>query len=81
MIKRKKKMSDQSLSDKFAAIIVALLLLLMAWGNATVMLIVSILGLGLFMLIFRHNILRGSALAAAMGFVLSIGIALATLFW
>ena len=73
-------MSDQSLSDKFAAIVVALLLILTAWGNAAVMFIVSILGLVIFVAFFRKITLRGGVLAVAMGFVLSIGIALATLF-
>jgi hypothetical protein len=78
-IKRKKIMNDKSTSDKLAAIVVALLLILTAWGNATVMLIISILGL-ILLLIFRQNITRGGTLAAAVGFVLSVGIALATLF-
>lgn len=74
-------MNDQSISDKIAAIVVALLLILTAWGNATVMLIVSILGLVVMVLISRKNITRGGALAATVGFVLAIIIALVTLFW
>ena len=49
-------MNDQSTSDKFAAIIVALLLILSAWDNATVMLFVSILGLVVFMLVVANKL-------------------------
>ena len=36
-------MDSQSLSDKLAAVAVALLLILTAWGNALVMLVVALL--------------------------------------
>ena len=73
-------MDHQSISDKISAIVVAVLLILAAWGNATVMLIVSILGLVAMLLFFRKNITRGGALAAAVGLALAIGIALVILF-
>ena len=72
-------MNDQSILDKFAVMAVSLLLILTAWSNATVMLIVSILWLVLFALISKKNITRGGVLAATIGFVIAIGIALVTL--
>jgi hypothetical protein len=74
-------MNDQSISDKFAAIVVASLLIITAWGNAMVMLIVSALGLVVFALISGKNISRGGALAATIGFVIAIAISLVMLFW
>jgi hypothetical protein len=73
-------MDNQSRLDKLAAITVALLLILTAWGNAVVMFIVASLGLVVFVLISQKNITRGGALAAAVGFALAIGISLVTLF-
>jgi len=70
-----KPMDNQSLSDKFAAIAVAVLLILTAWGNALAMLIVAVLGLVVGFLFFRKSITRGGALAATVGFVLAIIIA------
>ena len=49
-------MEHQSLSDHLAAIIVALLLILTALDNATVMLIAAILGLPVLIFIFRQSI-------------------------
>jgi len=72
-------MNDQSLSDKFAALAVAVLLILTAWGNAVAMLVVAVLGLVVGLLLFRKSITRGGALAATVGFVLAIVIALVML--
>ncbi|MCJ7667742.1 MAG: hypothetical protein MUP04_05595 [Anaerolineae bacterium] len=72
-------MNNQTLSDKFAAIAIAVLLILTAWGNALAMLIVSLLGLVVGFLFFRKSIARGGALAATVGFVLAIIIALVLL--
>jgi hypothetical protein len=69
-------MNNQSLSDKLAALAVAVLLILTAWGNAVVMLAVGALGLAVSALFFRKSIARGGALAASVGFVLAIVIAL-----
>lgn len=69
-------MDNQSWSDKFAALAVAVLLILTAWGNALAMLVVSLLGLVVGLLFFRKSITRGGALAATVGFVLAIIIAL-----
>jgi len=72
-------MNNQSLSDSLAALAASLLLILTAWSNTTVMLFVSILWLFLFALISRKNMTRGGALAATIGFVIAIGVALVTL--
>jgi hypothetical protein len=69
-------MNNQSLSDKLAALAVAVLLILTAWGNAEVMLAVAVLGLAVGALFFRKSIARGGALATSVGFVLAIVIAL-----
>lgn len=72
-------MENQSLSDKLATVAVALLLILTAWGNATVMFVVALLGLAVSVIFFRNEITRGGALSATLGFVLASAIALITL--
>ena len=72
-------MDNQSLSDKLAAVAVALLLILTAWGNAVVMLVVAALGLVVSVILFRKQITRGGALSATLGSVLAVAIALITL--
>jgi hypothetical protein len=69
-------MNDQSLNDKLAALAVAVLLLLTAWGNAVAMLVVAVLGLVVGLLFFRKSITQGGALAATVGLVLAIVVAL-----
>ncbi|NIP95834.1 MAG: hypothetical protein GWO24_21335, partial [Akkermansiaceae bacterium] len=54
-------------ADAFAAIAIALLLILTAWGNAIAMLIGSVVGLVVLFVIFEGKIFRGSALALAVG--------------
>jgi len=73
--RNEKPMNNQSHSDKFAALAVAILLILTAWGNAVAMLVVSLLGLAVGFLFFRKSVARGGALAATVGFVLAIIIA------
>ena len=73
-------MNDQTMSDRLAVIAVSVLLILTAWSNATVMLIASLLWLILFALISKKNITPGGALAAAIGFLIAIGISLVTVF-
>ena len=70
-------MKYQSLSDEYEAVVVAILLILTAWGNAMAMLIVGAIGLVVFVLISRKNMPRGGAMAAIAGFILSMVIALA----
>ena len=69
-------MNDRALLDKLAALAVAVLLILTAWGNAEAMLLVSVIGLGAGLILFRRSMAQGGALAALVGFVLAIGIAL-----
>lgn len=69
-------MNDRSQSDRVAAPVVAVLLILTAWGNAVAMLAVSVLGLALGVLFFRKSLTKGPALAATLGFLLVIAIAL-----
>ena len=67
-------MENQSLDDKLAAVAVSLLLILAAWGNAVVMLVVAVLGLFVSVLFFRKRMARGGALSATLGFALAIAI-------
>ncbi|MGD2147079.1 MAG: hypothetical protein PVH41_10325 [Anaerolineae bacterium] len=69
-------MNNQQTSDKLAALVVAVLLILAAWGNAIVMLVVAALGLAVCVLYYRKSISRGGVLAATVGLVLAIVIAL-----
>lgn len=69
-------MDNQALSDKLAAVAVALLLILTAWGNAVIMLILAVLGLVASVIYFRRRITRGGALSAILGFVAAVAIAL-----
>lgn len=69
-------MDNQSQSDKIAAVAVALLLILTAWGNAVIMLIVAVLGLVASVIYFRRRTTRGGALSAILGFVVAVAIAL-----
>lgn len=70
---------DLTLTDKMAATGVALLLILTAWGNATIMLIVSALGLVVSAILCRKRITQGGALSAALGCVVAIAVALVML--
>lgn len=72
-------MKNQSLSDKFAALSVVVLLLLTAWGNAMAMLVFAVFGLVVGLLIFWKGIARGGAVAATVGFLLTMVIALVML--
>lgn len=72
-------MNNQSLSDRFAALAVAVLLILTAWGNAEAMLAVAVLGLVVGLLLFRKSITRGAVLAATVGCAVAIVIALVML--
>ena len=72
-------MNSQSLPDRLAAVSVALLLILTAWGNAVIMLIVAALGLAVSLILFRKQITRGGALSATLGSVFAIAIALVML--
>jgi hypothetical protein len=69
-------MDNQSLYDKLAAVAVSLLLILTAWGDAVVMLVVAVLGLAASVLFFRKRMARAGALSATLGSAIAIAIAL-----
>ena len=69
-------MDTQSLSDRLAAVAVALLLILTAWGNAEIMLIVAVLGLVVSAILLRKRITQGGAISAALGCVVAVAVAL-----
>ena len=69
-------MDIQSLSDRLAAVAVALLLILTAWGNAEIMLIVAVLGLVVSAILLRKRITQGGAISAALGCVVAVAVAL-----
>jgi len=62
-----------------AAATVALVLLLTAWGNAYAMLLVGIVGLIVGLVFFRSTLTRGGALAALVGCLLAIVLAMVML--
>lgn len=72
-------MNNQSTSDRLS-VVAALLLILTAWGNAAVMLIVSILGLAAMLYSFRKKKSQGGYSATTVGFALAIGISLMMFF-
>ena len=72
-------MENRSLTDELAAITVALLLILTALGNATVMLFFAVIGLPVWIFIFRKTITRGETLIASIGFAVTISISLVLL--
>jgi hypothetical protein len=69
-------MDNQSRSDKLAAVAVALLLILTAWGNAVAMLVVAVLGLVASVLFYQKRISHHAVLSAMLGFVLAIATSL-----
>lgn len=73
-------MEKQHLSDWPAAAVVALVLLLTAWGNAHAMLLVGIVAFVVGLILFRNTPARGGALAALVGCLLAIALAVVTLF-
>ena len=72
-------MENQAKFNKLAGIIVAMLLILTAVGNASLMLIFAAIGLAAFIFTFRKNITRGITLAAAISIALAFSIALVVL--
>ena len=69
-------MTTQAKEDIFAAVVVALLLILTAWGNAWVMLVASLVGLLFSIALFRKEVVKRGLLAAAVACVLAFIIAL-----
>ena len=74
-------MSSQSLSDRFAVVVVVVLLMLTALGNALAMFVVAIVLLVAGFFLFRkQSIARGGILAATVGCVVAIVLVLIWLF-
>ncbi len=70
------QMGKRPISDQFAALMVVLLLLLTALGNALLLFIVAIAGLFIGMYYYRGSMGRGGALAATAAFSAALIIAL-----
>ncbi len=70
-------MSSQSLSDRFAVVVVVLLLVLTAFGNALATFLVALVLLVAVFILFRERgLARGGVLAATVGCAVAIAIAL-----
>ena len=70
-------MGNRKLSDNTAAILVAVLLLLTAWGNAWVLFAAAGLALVGLLLLFRDGMLREAALPATAAALVGVAVALA----
>jgi hypothetical protein len=68
-------MNDRQLSDRVAALLVAVLILLTAFGSGWVLLIASVLALAVGVLLFRKSLRKGGALVAFVGFLMALVIA------
>jgi hypothetical protein len=68
-------MTQQRKSDWLAPVVVAVLLILTAWGNAVAMFIASLLGLLATFVVARRELARGGFLAAAVGCVVALVVA------
>ncbi len=69
-------MADWSKSDMYAAVVVAVLLILTAFGNAVAMLVVSAVALAVGFVIHRGRLGAAGALAAVVAAVTAVVIAL-----
>jgi hypothetical protein len=69
-------MNSTTLSDAYAAITIALLLNLTAWGNALAMFIVAAIGIALGLVIFGRRFARRGAAAAVVACGVAVVIAL-----
>ena len=72
-------MNDRQLSDRVAALLVAVLMLLIAFGSGWVLLVASVLALAVGVLLFRKSLRKGGALVAAVGFLTALVIAVVIL--
>lgn len=61
--------------DILAAIGVALMLVLTAWGNAIAMAVVSVMGLVVALIVFKGRSLKGTLLSATVAFAVGAVIA------
>ena len=69
-------MSRQKPLDTFATIVTAGLLLLTAFADARLMLVVSILALALGLIFYKWRLFRGALLVATVGALTAIAIAI-----
>ena len=72
-------MNDRQLSDRVAALLVAVLSLLIAFGSGWLLLIASVLALAVGVLLFRKSLRKGGALAATVGFLMALVISVVIL--
>ena len=72
-------MDNKPIDIKLAAIAVSLLLILVAVGDAILMLICSVIGLAILMYTSRKSILLRGIIAATMGITLAISISIVLL--
>ncbi len=71
---------NKPLSDQLSALLVVILLLLTALGNAVVLFLFSLAGILLGLVYYRNSLGKGAMLAAAAGFCTGLVIALVMLF-
>ena len=69
-------MKTHSLAENLAAPVLALFLILTAWGNASAMVLFAALGLIVGFVPFRQGQVRGGALVVAVGVACAIALAL-----
>jgi hypothetical protein len=72
-------MTHQTARESFGAIVVAVLLILTAWGNAFALLATSLIGLVIGLIVFRGESIRESLLAATVGCAVAVVVALVIL--
>lgn len=72
-------MNDRQLSDRVAALLVAVLMLLIAFGSGWVLLVASVLALAVGVLLFRKSLRKGGALVAAVAILDALVIAVVIL--
>jgi hypothetical protein len=71
---QKGELNMKSLDDVFGAVVLATLLLLCAWGNATAMLVVSAILLVAGLVLFRAHTFRSKLLALVLGSVVAAAV-------
>jgi hypothetical protein len=72
-------MNDRQLSDRVAALLVAVLMLLIAFGSGWVLLVASVLALAVGVLLFRKSLRKGGALVATVAILDALVIAVVIL--
>jgi hypothetical protein len=72
-------MNDRQLSDRVAALLVAVLMLLIAFGSGWVLLVASVLALAVGVLFFRKSLRKGGALVATVAILDALVIAVVIL--